>query len=261
MTGFSEDFVETDGFRIRYMIAGDGPPLVYLHGGGGLHLTGAHDLLSRRFRTIAFEMPGFGTEENRRTASIQDLASTMARAAQALGLERFALMGTSFGGKVACSLAIQHPALVAALVLEGPAAIRPEGTSPVFGSPGDIARRLYAHPERVAPLPPIDPALAARRLALLGRLRGPDRDPALEDGMRGLTMPVLVVFGTQDGVVPPAMGRIYKDLMPEAHLVFVYDAGHEVGAERPEAVVEVVGDFLERLDAFVISRVETALWP
>lgn len=258
MTGFREHFVETDGFRIRAMIAGAGPDLVYLHGGGGLHLTRAHDLLSQRFRVIAFEMPGFGAEENQRTETIQDLASTMAGAARALGLERFNLMGTSFGGKTALWLAVRHPGLVSALVLEGPAAIRAEGTAPVSGTPIDVARRLYAHPERVAPLPATAPA---HRLPLLGRLRGPGRDPVLEDAMRRLTIPVLVVFGTQDSVVPPAMGRIYKDLIPGAHLAFIYDAGHEAGAERPEALAELTTDFLERQDAFVISQDRTAIFP
>jgi pimeloyl-ACP methyl ester carboxylesterase len=62
-------------------------------------------------------------------------------------------------------------------------------------------------------------------------------------------------------VITPEMGRIYKDLMPDAHLVFIYDAGHEAAAERPEAFVEVVGDFLEREDAFVISRSRTVILP
>ena len=62
-------------------------------------------------------------------------------------------------------------------------------------------------------------------LALTRRLRGPDRDADLEARMRGLTMPVLAVFGTRDGMIPPEMGRLYKDLIPDAHLVFVYDAG------------------------------------
>ena len=55
---FREGFVEADGFRIRYMEAGTGAPLVHLHGAGGLRLTPGHDLLSRQFRVIAFEMPG-----------------------------------------------------------------------------------------------------------------------------------------------------------------------------------------------------------
>jgi pimeloyl-ACP methyl ester carboxylesterase len=64
---FSEGYVEADGFRIRYMEAGQGTPLVHLHGAGGLRLTPAHDLLSRQFRVVAFEMPGFG--QSPRTAT------------------------------------------------------------------------------------------------------------------------------------------------------------------------------------------------
>ncbi len=79
--------------------------------------------------------------------------------------------------------------------------------------------------------------------------------------MSALTIPVLVVLGTRDRLIPPEMGRVYKDLMPDAHLVFVYDAGHAISAERPEAFAEVVGDFLEREDAFVISRSRTVLLP
>jgi pimeloyl-ACP methyl ester carboxylesterase len=68
-------------------------------------------------------------------------------------------------------------------------------------------------------------------------------------------------MGTRDGLFPPELGRIYKEIMPDAHLVFVYDAGHAIAAERPEAFVEVVADFLEREDAFVISRTKTVLMP
>jgi pimeloyl-ACP methyl ester carboxylesterase len=61
--GFREGFVEADGFRIRYMEA------------GGLRLTPAHELLSRGYRVVAFEMPGFGASpENTRTRDIAELA-------------------------------------------------------------------------------------------------------------------------------------------------------------------------------------------
>ena len=82
---FREGFIEADGFRIRYAEAGEGVPLVHLHGAGGLRLTPAHDLLARHFRVIAFEMPGFGhSPENTRTRTLPELALTMARAADAL---------------------------------------------------------------------------------------------------------------------------------------------------------------------------------
>ena len=259
---FREGHVEADGFRIRYMEAGEGPALAHLHGAGGLRLTRGHDLLSATFRVIAFEMPGFGgSPENDRTRDMPELAATMAKAADALGLEQFSLMGTSFGGKTALWLAVLHPERVRALVLEAPAAIRPVGHAPPAGSPEEMARRLYAHPERVPPLTPVDPEVRAKQARLVSRLRGPDRDSDLEVHLPTLSIPTLVLFGTVDQVIPPDMGHFYKELMPNCNLVFVYDAGHAISSDRPEAFVEAVADFVERREAFVISRTETVIHP
>jgi pimeloyl-ACP methyl ester carboxylesterase len=259
---FREGFVEADGFRIRYCEAGQGGPLVHLHGAGGLRLNRAHDLLAEQRRVIAVEMPGFGqSEENTRTGSMAELAETIEKAADALGLDRFDLMGTSFGGKAALRLALQHPERVRALVLEAPAAIRPSGTAPVSGTPEQMAARLYAHPERMPPLSAVDPSVQEKQQQLVRRLIGPNRDAELEAAMRRLDIPTLVLFGTLDRVIPPEMGRHYKELLPNGHLVLVYDAGHAIGAERPEAFTEVVTDFLDRHEAFLISRTETVIHP
>jgi pimeloyl-ACP methyl ester carboxylesterase len=259
---FSEGFVEADGFGIRYMEAGNGVPLVHLHGAGGLRLTPGHDLLSRHFRVIALEMPGFGqSPENTRTQSMPELASTMAKAVEKLGIDKFNLMGTSFGGKTALWLALQQTERVLALVLEAPAAIRPQGAEPPSGSPEEMARRLYAHPDRLPAIPLPDPAVQAKTRHLVMRLRGRDRDADLERQLAGLATPTLVLFGTVDRVIPPDMGHIYKELMPNCHLVFVYDAGHAISTDRPEAFTEVVADFLERHEAFIISRTETVIHP
>jgi len=259
---FPESFVEADGFRIRYWEAGQGPALVHLHGAGGPRLSRAHELLREHFRVIALEIPGFGqSPENIRSRTMPELADTMVKAADALGLDRFNLMGTSFGGRAALFLATQHPERVSALVLESPAAIRPEGARPPPGPPEEMARRLYGHPERMPPLPPPDPALVAKQEALVNRLRGPGRDPELEARIRELDIPTLVVFGTLDRIIPPEMGRHYKELMPNCHLVFVYDAGHAIGAERPEAFADLVSDFLERREAFVVNRTPTVIHP
>jgi pimeloyl-ACP methyl ester carboxylesterase len=259
---FTERFVEADGFRIRYMESGQGTPLIHLHGAGGLRMTRAHDLLSKHYRVIVFEMPGFGRSlENNRSATMAELAATMAAALTAMQIDRFNLLGTSFGGRVALWLAAQYPARVLGLVLESPGAIRPIGHAPPSGSPEEMARLLFAHPEKLAPLLAPDPAIAAKTRALTSRLRGPDRDAALEAQMRGMATPALVLFGTLDRVMPPDMGRHYKEMMPNCHLVFVYDAGHEMSTERPEAFAEVTADFLDRHEAFVISRTVTVIHP
>src|SRR6201981_2703638 len=133
---FKEGYVDANGFRIRYMKAGTGAPLIHLHGAGGLRLTQAHDLLSRQFRVIAFEMPGFGqSPENTRTRNMTELAATMGQAVAKIGIDSFNLMGTSFGARTALWLALQQRERVFALVLEAPAAIRPEGAELPSGSP------------------------------------------------------------------------------------------------------------------------------
>lgn len=259
---WNEGYVEADGFRIRYLEAGQGAPLVHLHSAGGLQITPAHGLLSKTCRVVAFEMPGFGqSPENTRTQNMPQLAGAMARAIENLGIDSFNLMGTSFGGITALWLAVQAPERVQALVLEAPFAIRPEGTQPPSGSPEQMARLLFAHPERFERLPLPDPAVQAKTRPLVLRLMGPDRDPELEARLRELETPTLVLFGTVDGVVPPEMGHIYKELMPNSSLVFVYDAAHAISRDRPEAFVEVVSDFLERHEAFIISRRNTLVLP
>ncbi|HEX3861462.1 MAG TPA: alpha/beta fold hydrolase [Stellaceae bacterium] len=262
-TTFRENHVEADGFRIRYREAGDGPALLHLHGaGGGTHLTPAHHLLARNFRVIAFEMPGFGASaENTSTQNQAELARTMARAAEALRLARFNVWGTSFGGRTALWLAAQFPDRVEALVLEASAAIRPAGVQPPSGTPEQMAQLLYAHPERAPPIALPDPAIRARTRALVARLRGPDRDAELEARLPGLATPTLAVFGTRDRLMPPDLGRHYKELLPNCQFSMVYDAGHAIGAERPEAFAEIVSDFLVRREAFVISRGETVIHP
>jgi pimeloyl-ACP methyl ester carboxylesterase len=258
-----EDHVEADGFRVRYLHRGDGDPLVHLHGGGGLVLTPAHELLARERHVIAFEMPGFGdSPENTRHQTMADMARTMLAAVSALGIDGFDLMGTSFGGKTALCAALGAPERVRALVLESPAAIRPEGhRRPAPATPEELVAMLHAHPERVQPRPPSSIEQRVRTAPLVERLIGPDRDAALEAAMAGLQVPVLVVFGTEDRVIPPEMGRAYRRLLPSCQLLFVYDAGHAVAADRPEAFTDAVADFLAHHEQYVVSRRSSVLFP
>ncbi|HEU0074579.1 MAG TPA: alpha/beta hydrolase [Dehalococcoidia bacterium] len=245
---FREGFVEADGFRVRYLEAGEGEPLVVLHGGGGLRHYTSHDMLAETRRVILLEAPGFGASPaNERSETPADLANALAAAVKNLGIETYDLWGTSFGGKIALWLAVQHPDAVRALVLVGPAAIRLDQAPP-------NPFVLYAHPERQAEQPPPPPEVVEKQRALTRRLLGPLRDEDLEARMAELSTPVLVVFGTLDTVMPPELGRHYKELLPNCNLVFLYDAAHEADADRPEAFVSLVNDFLGRHEVFVIKE-------
>ena len=86
-------------------------------------------------------------------------------------------------------------------------------------------------------------------------------DPELEAALRTLEVPTLVLFGTEDRVVAPELGRVYNEIMPRCHFVLVYDAGHSIAQDRPEAVASVVGDFVERKSQFVHSAASSVLNP
>lgn len=253
-TRFSERHVEADGFRIRYVEAGEGDPLVCLHGAAGLRVSGGHGLLAERHHLIAFEVPGFGESPvNERSGSMRDLATTMGEAVDRLGIQRFDLMGNSFGGGLALWMAVLRPELIRTLVLVAPAAILPERPDGPAGPPTDPSM-LLAHPERVPPRPPLDPAIVDKQSALVRRVRGPGRDPELESRLPDLDVPVLVLFGTSDRVIPPEMGRHYRELLPNCQFVLVYDAGHLIDADRSEAFAAVVDDFLQQPDGFLVNR-------
>jgi pimeloyl-ACP methyl ester carboxylesterase len=257
---FAESSVRADEFEIQYLQAGDGPPLIFLHGAGGLRLTRAHELLAASHRVIALEAPGFGSSPaNERTTSLSELAQTMLRAIGALGLERFNLWGQSFGGKLALWLAVQSPERLEALVLSSPAAILIDPDP--LPSPQQMPALLYAHPERQPAAVPLPPEVEAKQRALVGRLIGPPRDPALEARMRELEVPTLVLFGTEDRLTPPELGRIYRELLPSSQFVIVYDAAHAIYADRPEAFTAIVTEFVARREQFVVREESGLLYP
>jgi pimeloyl-ACP methyl ester carboxylesterase len=261
VTDFAERRVQADGFAIRYVEAGDGPPLVCFHGAGGLRLSRAHELLAERLRVIAFEAPGFGDSPvNETSRSLPELAATMREAVSAvLGIDRFSVWGTSFGGKLALWFATQASEQVDALVLASPAAIivNPAPLPP----PEGMASILYAHPERQTDTAPFPAKIEAKQRALVGRLIGRPREPELEDAMRRLDVPTPGAVGTEDRLTPPELGRHYRELLPRCHFMIVYDAAHAIYADRPEAFAAIVGDFLEHRDQFVVRRESGLLYP
>jgi pimeloyl-ACP methyl ester carboxylesterase len=110
----------------------------------------------------------------------------------------------------------------------------------------------------VAP-PTDDPAERQRQLKVVGRLtQGVMWDADLERDLAKVEAATLVLFGTHDGLVPPEMGRVYKERISEAYLIYVYGAAHAIQWDCPERYVAVVADFLTRGEAFLVRRAEVA---
>jgi pimeloyl-ACP methyl ester carboxylesterase len=220
---FTEHFVPVGGERIRYLEAGQGNPVVVLHGGGGLTSSPLNTLLARQFRVIAVETPDGGRSlGNAPPQSLHDLARTLATVVAALGLEHYGLVSTAASAPLALWHAIDLPQHVDALVLISPIALLPDG----WTAPSSYARDL-----------------------------------ALERRLGDIHTATLVLLGTRDEVLPADTGRLYVERLPNCYYALVYDAGHEVEAERPDALFAAVRDFLEQRDTFVVSRKTTIINP
>ncbi|MFD5537355.1 alpha/beta fold hydrolase [Streptomyces sp. NPDC127079] len=254
---FVEYRIAADDFPIRCLEAGTGQPLVMLHSAGGLELTLAHRLLATRFRVIALEFPGFGAETNDRTKNARGMALTMAAAVEEIGVGSYALLGASMGGVVACWQAIKFPDRVTALVLEAPAAFRPEIDLSAL-TPEQVMAALHAHPERQEIKPP-DFEYQARVRPLVERLVGPPYDEELAEALVELWVPTLVMYGTRDGMAGPESGRVFKSLIARCVFTLLYDAAHDLAGDRPEAYTELVSDFVERQERFYIPRTSTVI--
>jgi pimeloyl-ACP methyl ester carboxylesterase len=258
---FEEKYVDADGFHIRYLEAGSGPPLVHIHSAGGLRISEAHTLLAQSYRVLAFEVPGYTGAPNDRSQSLADLGGSLVSAVHALGLNRFNLWGTSFGGAVALWAAFGSPESIEALVLEGPGAIQPEGGFPDVRTPEELHTYLWAHPDQHTLATPVAPELLVQRRSLLGRIQAGITREDVEQRLASLDVPTLVIFGTRDRLTPPDLGRIYREKMPRCQFVLLYDAGHEAAAERPEAFTALVDDFLTRREAFIVNERSSLLHP
>ena len=227
--------------ELRYVEAGKGEPLVWLHGGFGLYPSPGTDLLTRSFRLVAIELPGFGSSVEHDTArSFDELSEQVADGIQALGLTEFILHGTSFGAATAVHLALNHPERVTRLILESPAAFRPPGWTPPDME--TIRRGLFRHPER-ARRAKIDPEVQRRQRGFVNRLSLTVDREALAARLRDLNVPVLVMFGDADTLTPPELARMYCDHAPSCASVLIPDAAHVISSDQPEAYATAVREF------------------
>ena len=250
---FTEAHVEVDGFRIRYLQAGQGETVVVLDSSvwGWSPL---NDALAQAYRVIVFEVPGMGSSSpNTASGSVKGLANTMAQAAASVAPGKFTLIGTSFAANVALWQALLAPGSVEALVLISPTAIRP---APGSGSatPEESKARLFAHPENVPEPPSGDSSILGKEQALSLRLGGATHDAEAEGKLGDIQCATLAVFGLEDKTVESAAAAIYRGKIPNSNVSIVYDAGHVIMADRPEALIDAVSDYVERRETFIVGR-------
>jgi 3-oxoadipate enol-lactonase len=262
----SQPMKTRDG-RFSYEAAGDlaSPPLVFLHGIGGAARAWRDQIayFSDRYRTIAWDMPGYGGSASIPTVSIATLADALQEFLQQVGAAKPILVGHSIGGMIVQQLLTKDPAISNAVVLAQ--------TSPAFGKADGEWQKSFIE----ARLGPLDRGATMVSLAptLVRELVGDDPDfSGMElardcmaavpeatyratmlallgfdqrNALKGIAVPTLVVSGSKDKNAPAPMMAKMASYIPSATYVEVEGAGHLVNLERPSIFNATLDRFLK----------------
>ena len=88
-----------------------------------------------------------------------------------------------------------------------------------------------------------------------------DDTAELEARLPDVQCPTLVVFGQEDRSVQPEAASIYRALIPNCNIAFVYAAGHDIAADRPQALINLLSDYLERRETFIVQNRTSVINP
>ncbi len=253
--------VAGDSRKIRVFEAGDGPPLVFLHGAGGLveerpFLTA----LTRSWHVFAPLLPGYGDSEGADT--LPDMLAVTLHSfdvIEALQLTRPYLVGHSMGGMIAAEMAAIAPHDVERLGLIAPAGLWLDDhpIPDLFAKlPHELPELLFYDPtlgERLmAPGGDLDdPQFLeafmirnARQLTMASKLLFPVPDRGLAERLYRIRARTVIVWGEDDRMIPPAYGEVFRRGIDGAEIVSIPAAGHMVIIEQAESVAAA----LARLD-------------
>lgn len=268
---------EANGLLIRYLTAGEGPPLLLLHALGESALDWRWVLsdLARTHRVYAPDLPGFGDSAKPAADYSPAFFERFAAAfLDALEVERTAVIGNSLGGLIALRLALSESSRISALALIDSAGLGREVSSalkwpalPGYGeaaitlskTPLGATQRawlriplLFARPERVpsewieeqyrlSQLPGFSQAVVA---ALRAQVDPGGQREVLLDRLPTLEIPTLVVWGESDRIFPVSQARDAVAHLREGSLELVPDCGHLPHVERPKRFVAALDRFL-----------------
>ncbi len=243
------------GLSIDIWEGGRGPPLLFLHGAGGLRGTEPFlGLLGESRRIIAPSHPGWGASELPDWMDRpSDIAHLYLDLLDRIGHAEVDVVGCSFGGWIAAELASLVPHRIRALVLVAPCGVRTDDAHlpDMFAqAPDEVEALLYRDPDRHRR----DPAsMTEDQVRVMQRNRdsfarfGRDpylHNPKLPHRLHRAVCPTLFVRGAHDGLIPADYTQRYAGLFPDARITTIPEAAHLPQIEQPEIFAEIVLAFL-----------------
>jgi pimeloyl-ACP methyl ester carboxylesterase len=248
-------------FLAKVRTAGNGPPLVYLHAAGGPIWDDFVAWLTEQYTVYAPHHPGTGEtdrESIHAVDSLWDLVLIYDEIFDALNLQSVPIVGTSFGGMMACEIAAHRPDRISRMVLLDPIGLWRED-APIAPymvmSPEKLVATLYkdlsSPPVKKALQMPNDPNEAATISADLiwafgatGKFVWPIPDKGLKKRLHRITADTLIVWGEDDALVSSVYAKEFAARIARSRIEIIKDCGHVPQVERLELVKSVVGNFL-----------------
>jgi pimeloyl-ACP methyl ester carboxylesterase len=270
-------FIDVDGIRVHYQEAGDkrDPAMVLIHGFASSTLVWSQvflKLAAAGYRVIALDMLGYGYSAKPRNGeyTIAGQAKLLTRLLDHLSIPRAIFVGSSYGGAVAATCALDYPERVEKLVLVGAV----NNNRPLeftlmrlFGSPvfGDVvsplligSRRLlrrrmkrvydrhsWVLDERRVDARHLPLRAAGTQRAIIRTVRGWDAERISRDAHL-ITQPTLLLWGENDPEIPLVDGERLHAEIPGSRLIVFLDCGHIPHEEYPQAFTNVVNDFCKK---------------
>jgi pimeloyl-ACP methyl ester carboxylesterase len=252
-----------DKVEAKIKVAGSGPPLVFLHGAGGLIWDPFLDGLAERFTVYAPEHPGTSAGNPDAVNPLDDLWDLVLfyyEVFDQLGLRSPAVVGHSFGGMMAAELAATCPERVSQLVLISPIGLwrddAPVENWMIITPATDLPNYLFSDPQGPAAAQmfaiPEDPEVRVSAqlqliwsMACTGKFVWPIPDKGLKKRIHRITAPTLIIWGKQDRLVPAVYAQEFADRLPGSRVEVVDAAGHVVQLEQREQVARLISDFLQ----------------
>jgi pimeloyl-ACP methyl ester carboxylesterase len=250
---------KVNGIGVHYFTKGEGAPLIILHGGSdGADAWKANiALLAKHYRVFAPNLPGFGlSAEVLSSYKVNDLADFIDQFAANLGLQKFYLMGHSFGGGIAAHYALKYPQKVRKLILVSSLCLGKEiawwirlvSLPGIYNFMGETTLAVYKMIKKAAkflgPWDVVQPITHASVQIGSEIANFTQQTIVLMEQLPSLLMPTLVLWGEKDPVVPAYQAYEAAALIPDCRVRVFAKCGHSVYRER-------LNDFSSEISGFL----------
>jgi len=260
-----ERFIQVRGLRIRYVELGDtaAPTLLLVHGLGGSIESWIEilDRLAERLHVIAFDLPGYGRSDRPDAPyTIEYFADFVCTLIDYMKLKSAILAGHSMGGMIVMKAYSKCSEKIKALILIDAAGISRTAAEKIKQYMRDRwtlerLRKLYLDCI-LGRLGKLDEARLREVLRMMGdpsfrkvyfRALDSISEPLSEEEVRGIRVPTLIIWGSDDKLTPPQDGIKLNQLISGSRLVIVEGAGHSPHREAPRKVVQEIIDFASKI--------------